>query len=105
MLGLMAAALAMAAGHDLKCSARVSFYQPPQDMIATADMAARIAETYLTSIYGEKIIRQELPLKVSHERDVWHITGKDLPPLWTGGVAEIDLCQSNGQVLRIVHGK
>ena len=102
---LMCWASSASAAGDPRCSARVGFYQPPRGIISTPRMAAHIAEIFLTAIYGPDLIRRELPLKVSIDREVWHITGKDLGPNMVGGVAEIDLCQATGQVLRVVHGK
>lgn len=93
------------AASDPRCSARIGFYQPSRGIISTPRMAAHIAEIYLTAIYGSDLIRRELPLKVSIDREIWHITGKDLGANVVGGVAEIDLCQATGQVLRVVHGK
>jgi hypothetical protein len=103
MIGL-AMMLATVPGPDPRCAARVGFYHPPHGVISSPEVAARVAEAYLDAIYGKKIIDRELPLKVSIQRGVWHVSGKDLPTGWVGGVAEIDLCQTNGQVLRVVHG-
>lgn len=104
MLALFALA-AVLGGPDPRCAARVAFYQPPHGIISTPTTAARIAEISLNAIYGADQIRTELPLKVRIAREVWHITGRDMGPGYIGGVAEIDLCQSTGQVLRVVHGK
>jgi|KBSSwiStaDraftv2_1062776.scaffolds.fasta_scaffold348564_2 hypothetical protein len=94
-----------AVGADARCAARVGFYQPPHGVISTPHIAAQVAEIYLNSIYGADMIHRELPLKVSISREVWHVRGKDMGANFVGGVAEIDLCQSTGQVLRVVHGK
>lgn len=104
MIGLLTMAL-VAAGPDPRCAARVGFHQPPHGIISTPRIASQVAETYLDAIYGKDLIDRELPLKVSVSREVWHVTGKDLPVPTVGGVAEIDLCQSTGQVLRVVHGE
>ncbi len=99
---LMAAAVASV---DARCASRVDFYQPPQGIVSTPEAAARVAEIYLTPIYGAPLIQEELPLKARLERGVWVIKGKDLPQGFFGGVAEIHICRSNGRVLRVIHGK
>lgn len=93
------------ASADARCAARVGFYQPPEGIVSTAQSAARVAEIYLTRTYGAPVIRGELPFKVRLDRGVWTIEGKDLPLGWEGGVAELQICRSNGLVLRVVHGK
>ena len=105
MVELFAMAAVVAMKPDPRCAARVGFYQPPHDIISTPNMAARIAEIYLDAIYGKVLIDRELPLKVSIAREIWHVTGNDFPVPSVGGVAEIDMCQSTGQVLRVVHGQ
>jgi len=103
MIGLMMM-LAAVTGADSRCSARVDFIAPTQVVIDTPDMAMKIAEIYLAKFYGADVMKKELPLNVSLEGEVWHLTGKALPKLSLGGVAEITLCRSNGQVLSIMHG-
>ena len=103
MIGLFV--LAATVGADLRCAARVDFYQPSHGIVSTPRVAVQIAHTYLNAIYGKAQVDLELPLKVSIRREVWHVTGKDLPKWSVGGVAEIDICQSTGQVLRVFHGE
>jgi len=106
MIGLMVMlAGAGAVVQDARCSAAIEFNQEPQAMIDNPDMAMKIAEIYLTKFYGEKVMKAEVPLRASLQGDVWHLTGRDLPTGSVGGVAEIDLCRTNGQVLRVVHGE
>jgi hypothetical protein len=102
MIGLIA--MLAAAGADPRCAARVGFYQPPHGIISTPRIAEEVARTYLDAIYGTDTIARELPLKVGISHEVWRVEGT-LPPNSVGGVAEIELCQSTGQVLRVVHGK
>ena len=108
MIGLMMLAAAVS-GPDPRCAARVDFYQPPRGAISTPHMAAQIAEIYLAAVYGSDVIRKELPLDVEIEREVWIVRGthRKVRPWETfiGGLAEIEMCQSTGQVLRIVHYK
>lgn len=104
MIGFLAFTLASAVGPDPRCAARVDFYQPPHGVISTPRMAVEVARVYLEAIYGVKNIARQLPLEASIDREVWHVRGV-LPQVSVGGVAEIDLCQSTGQVLRVTHGK
>ena len=103
MISLLVAAAV--ASVDARCASRVDFYQPPEGIVSTPESAARVAEIYLTLRYGAPLMRRELPLKARLERGVWLVQGKDLPQGFAGGVAEIQICRSNGRVLRVVHGK
>lgn len=104
MIGLLMLAAAVGAKGDPRCTAKVGFYQPPKGVISSPAVARAAAEIYLNAIYGADLISREEPLRVSIARQVWHVEGQ-LPPRAFGGVAEIDLCQANGQVLRIYHSK
>jgi hypothetical protein len=44
------------------------------------------------------------PLNADLHDGIWHVHGT-LPAGAIGGVAEIYLCQSNGRVLKIIHGQ
>ena len=105
MIGLLTVLAAGAVVVDARCSSTIEFNQEPQAMIDNPDMAMQIVEIYLTKFYGAKVMKDEVPLRVSLQGDVWHVTGKGVPTGSVGGVAEIDLCRTNGQVLRIVHGE
>lgn len=104
MIEFLALAMATGTGPDPRCAARIGFYQPPYGIISTPRMAVEVARTYLDAIYGASVIARQLPLKVGIRREVWHVEGV-LPRNKVGGVAEIDMCQSTGQVLRVAHGK
>ncbi len=100
MIGLMM--LLAAVGADARCPMPIQLDQPPRAMIDNESTAKQIAEIYLTKIYGAEI-KDELPLQANLQGGIWHLKGH-LPRLMLGGVAEIDLCQSNGQVLQVFHG-
>jgi hypothetical protein len=89
---------------EAACKPPVGFYQPQAGMIGTARTARSIALIYLTDIYGETTIRRELPLNAVLDHGIWTVTGS-LPKGLLGGVAEIRLCQRNGAVIHVVHGK
>lgn len=103
MIGFLALAMTTGTEPDPRCAARVDFYQPPRGIISTPRTAVEVARTYLEAIYGASAIARQLPLKASIRREVWHVEGVSRNSV--GGVAEIDMCQSTGQVLRVVHGK
>ena len=67
-------------------------------------VAVEIAQTYLSTIYGDGQIKGEMPLKAEVRLGVWHVEGS-INPGWDGGVAEIEICKSNGRVLSVIHGK
>jgi hypothetical protein len=104
MIGLMLAAAVASAGSDPRCSGRIGPHQLPRGVISSPSIAKQVAEIYLTSIYGADVIREEKPLVVSMRAGVWRVTGS-LKAGWKGGVAQIDLCQTTGQVLSFDHEK
>ncbi len=100
-------ALSVASGAhaaDPRCGASVDRVQPRDGVVATSKVAEAVAFSYLVPIYGEAVIRRELPLRVSLSDGVWTVNGT-LPPGSVGGAARILLCQRNGTVLSIIHFK
>jgi len=72
-------------------------------MVGDQATALEIARTYLSAIYGAEEIAAEMPLKASIREGVWRVEGV-FKPGFKGGVAEIKICQSTGQVLSVHHG-
>lgn len=58
---------------------------------------------YLTAVYDKAQIESELPLVVSLKDKVWTVKGSFSRKHSVGGVAEIDLAQQDGRVLRLTH--
>ncbi len=79
-------------------------YIPTKGFVPDAVTAIRIAVAVWTPIYGEKQIRSEKPFKARLRRGVWTVTGS-LPEEWVGGVAEADIAQKDGRILRVIHGE
>jgi len=104
MIEILALTMAAATGPDPRCAERVGFYQPSRGVVGTPRIAADVARLYLEAVYGTSQIARQLPLGVSISREVWYVRGV-LPRATVGGVAEIEICQSTGKVLRITHGK
>lgn len=73
--------------------------------IKNDSVAVKVGYVILTSIYGDDNINNQLPFNVSLYKDsIWIVTGT-LPDNIVGGVAYIELRKSDGQVLRVAHGK
>jgi hypothetical protein len=92
------------AASDVRCAGKVEGHPPAAGLVATPSVAVALARTYLSAIYGAKQINDQLPLKATVHRGVWRVEGT-LKPNLKGGVAEIEICQSTGQVLSVDHGK
>jgi hypothetical protein len=88
----------------IRCADPVQRYQPASGMVASRSVALDIARTYLSTIYGQDQTKSEMPLKAELRMGVWHVEGS-LKPGRDGGVAEIEICKSNGRVLSVMHGK
>jgi hypothetical protein len=94
----------------------VSFAQQPSASNAVPDeaTAVKIAEKTLTRIYGKKIIEAERPFTATLTNGVWHVGGtlycKDehgatVTVGCRGGVAEADIEQRSGHILKTQHGR
>jgi hypothetical protein len=88
----------------MSAAAQTHSYAPPGGMIADAAIARDLAKVYLIAVYGKKQIEYELPLSVSLKEKVWTVKGILNGKRRDGGVAEIDLAQQDGRVLRLTHG-
>jgi len=78
--------------------------RPPQGLVPDAKTAIAIAVAVWTPIYGEKKIAAEKPYTAKLTDGKWTVTGS-LPKDWVGGVAIAVISKSDGQVLRVSHGK
>lgn len=80
-------------------------YRPSKGYVPDADTAIRIAEAVWMPIYGKDLLDTEKPFEASLSGDVWTVTGRLPEGMLFGGVAEIDIRKSNGQILRVNHGE
>lgn len=85
-------------------------YSPPNGVIPDSSVAIRIAETILSKIYGEVEIAKEKPFTAILEKGYWIVYGSlpyKVKPGYVayGGVAEIVIRKSNGEVINVSHGK
>lgn len=79
-------------------------FVPKEGFIPTAEIAVQVAETILNEIYGREHIEKQKPFSVNLENAVWVIEGY-LPSGMDGGVAYIEIRKSNGEILKVYHGK
>lgn len=90
-------------------------YMPPNGVIPNESVAVRVGELLLGQVYGEDKIASERPFKAKLIDGVWLVEGTlycpggklDDPqrPHCLGGVTEIKIKKSDGQVLNVIHGK
>jgi len=91
-------------GLSLKSYSDISGYFPKEGLVPTAEIAFQIAEPVLSQIYGKEKIESEKPFSVNIENDIWIIEGHlDMGIL--GGVAYMEIRKSNGEILKVIHGK
>jgi hypothetical protein len=79
-------------------------YRPPGGYVPDAATAIKIAVAVLKPIYGRKQIQSEKPFHAELRHGVWRVYGY-LPPNTLGGVAEADISQKDGTILRVIHGE
>ncbi|WP_410498234.1 YbbC/YhhH family protein [Chitinibacter sp. S2-10] len=79
-------------------------YVPENGFVPDKRTAINVAEAILSTIYGVSIIKSERPFNASLKNGVWTVVGT-LPEDAKGGVAEIEISKSTGEVFRVSHGK
>ena len=81
-------------------------YSPEKGLVSTPEMAVQIAEVVLNAIYGKPQIDEQKPFFVNLDNGVWLIEGRmDADPDVKGGVAYIEIRKSNGEIIKVLHGK
>ena len=107
MLCLMAVCLptTSALAADPRCGDAPVTYEEIGPLIDTEDKARQLASIYLAAIPD---LAQNLLLNAEMSDGVWIVRAK--PPrrsgfVQLGGNAEVELCKSNGRVLRLVAGR
>jgi len=87
---------------DKSCADAVGFYEPETGVVSSEAIAKEVAYRYLKSAYPTD--RHLRPMTASLKNGVWTVSGS-MPKNAAGGVAAIELCQSNGRVLVMSHGQ
>jgi hypothetical protein len=77
---------------------------PEQGLVPTPEVAIRIAVAVWEPIYGSSNIERQKPFKAVLKDGVWYVEGS-LPSNFAGGVAEAEIAQQDGKILRVSHGK
>lgn len=84
---------------------REDILKPYRNAVPDAKTAANIALTVLSSIYGDKEIREQIPFDVILINDIiWCVTGCS-PKVGVGGSFCIWIQKQDGRVLDYWHGK
>ncbi|MGE5497237.1 MAG: NTF2 fold immunity protein [Syntrophothermus sp.] len=79
-------------------------YKPGNGVVPDSISAIRIAEIILPKVYGVEQIKNEKPFTALLIEGYWIVYGF-LPEGSKGGVAEIYIKKSNGEVIYISHGE
>ena len=79
-------------------------YRPSLGYVPDAATAIKIAVAVWEPIYGRKHIQNEKPFRAELRDGVWRVYGY-LPTNTPGGVAEAEISQKDGRILRIIHGE
>jgi len=82
-----------------------SDYRPPNGYVPDEKTAIAIAVAAWIPIYGKENIEKEKPYKAVLKDGVWTVTGSLPKPFTLGGVAEAQISQETGRILKIIHGK
>jgi len=92
------------ARQDPRCREEATPLHAHGGVVNSSGAAKTIAWTYMVTFYPYPWVRNELPLEARLHNGVWHVSGT-LPEGSAGGVAELEICQSNGRVLEVRHGQ
>ena len=79
------------------CRERIGFFQPSAGVVSTPRIAKEVAYLYLHQVYPRDPLR---PLSAKLEKGVWYVDGY-FPKGDIGGTAHLEMCQSDGRVVRL----
>lgn len=80
-------------------------YIPEEGYVPNEATAVKVAEAVWLPIYGENIYKkQPFIAKYDEKENCWIVNGT-LPPDTFGGVPEIKISKSTGEILFVYHGK
>ena len=73
-------------------------------VITDKETATIVAETILFKIYGKDNITKQRPYEINHIDNYWVLNGT-LPKNMLGGTFLIIINSTNGQIVKLTHGK
>jgi hypothetical protein len=77
----------------------------PHGLVVSTDAVAKAIHAAVAgSIYGDAKVQKERPFRAVRSGDFWVVFGS-LPKGTAGGTAVTVIRASNGEVLRVIHGK
>jgi hypothetical protein len=79
-------------------------YRPKEGYVPNAETAVKVAEAVLSPVYGKAKIASERPFVAKLRGGVWRVEGT-MHTTGHGGVALVEISKSDGQILRMTHGK
>lgn len=78
---------------------------PNKEMFVSDEQTAiNIALKTWIPVYGKEKIEGEKPFHANLKNGIWTVTGS-LPEGYDGGVAEAEISQKDGKVLKVIHGQ
>lgn len=96
--------LAMADPEDIS----MMLMRATKSEVVSAEIAVRFAEMVFTHVYGEAVVRPQLPLIVGDRGDRWAIRGSSLTPSSpdladpAGGRLVITIMKADGRIVELV---
>jgi NTF2 fold immunity protein len=87
------------------CGEERHSFQPKNGMVPDAETAISIAVAVWNPVYGKGHIENQRPFSAKLVGGVWSVNGSLPNGMRYGGVAEIDINQLDGKILRLSHGK
>lgn len=83
-------------------------YKPKEGYVSNEATAKKIAEAVLIPIYGKELIEKEKPFNATLKEGVWNVVGTLPCPknkVCLGGVAEVQISQEDGKILKLIHSE
>jgi len=88
--------------YDRRIAATSKSYFPKSGYVPDSITAIAIARVVLTSVYGQKTIANEEPLRAELKGDVWTVIGT-LKANYVGGTAILQLRKDTAGVIFVTH--
>jgi len=98
----LVAALILVTTPALAQQSPADIVEPAVGLVSTEETAIRIAVAVWEPIYGKDVIAKQKPYIARKIKRVWLVTGT-LPKGAIGGVAEAEISELDGRILRVTH--